>query len=88
MVINGEIGTLKELIKLEVLIDQIKNNPNSRRMIVSAWNPSVLPDTSKSFTENVKNGKAALPPCHAFFNFMLVKENCLVNCIKEALTLF
>ena len=34
-----------------------------------AWNPSVLPDTSKSFTENVKNGKAALPPCHAFFQF-------------------
>ena len=51
------------------LIDQISNNPNSRRMIVSAWNPSVLPDTAKSFSENVSNGKAALPPCHAFFQF-------------------
>ena len=38
-------------------------------MIVSAWNPSVLPDTSKIFTENLNNGKAALPPCHAFFQF-------------------
>ena len=38
-------------------------------MIVSAWNPSVLPDTSISFDENIKNGKAALPPCHAFFQF-------------------
>lgn len=38
-------------------------------MIVSAWNPSVLPDTSKSFSENVSDGKAALPPCHAFFQF-------------------
>ena len=38
-------------------------------MIVSAWNPSVLPDTSVSFAKNVKNGKAALPPCHAFFQF-------------------
>ena len=38
-------------------------------MLVSAWNPSVLPDTSKSFEENVANGKAALPPCHAFFQF-------------------
>lgn len=37
--------------------------------MVSAWNPSVLPDTSKSFSENVANGKAALPPCHAFFQF-------------------
>ena len=47
----------------------IKKNPKSRRMIVSAWNPSVLPDTSISFDENIKNGKAALPPCHAFFQF-------------------
>ena len=38
-------------------------------MLVSAWNPSVLPDTSVSFAENVANGKAALPPCHAFFQF-------------------
>ena len=38
-------------------------------MIVSAWNPSVLPDTSKTFSENISNGKAALPPCHAFFQF-------------------
>ena len=38
-------------------------------MIVSAWNPSVLPDTSKTFSENVSDGKAALPPCHAFFQF-------------------
>ncbi len=55
--------------QISILIDQIKNNPNSRRMIVSAWNPSVLPNTSESFSKNVANGKAALPPCHAFFQF-------------------
>lgn len=55
--------------QISILIDQIKNNPNSRRMIVSAWNPSVLPDTSKSFSENISDNKAALPPCHAFFQF-------------------
>jgi thymidylate synthase len=38
-------------------------------MMVSAWNPSVMPDTSVSFSENVSKGKAALPPCHAFFQF-------------------
>ena len=38
-------------------------------MLVSAWNPSVMPDSSKTFSENVANGKAALPPCHAFFQF-------------------
>ena len=55
--------------QISQLIDLIKNNPESRRMLVSAWNPSVLPDTKKSFSENVMNGKAALPPCHAFFQF-------------------
>lgn len=55
--------------QLQLAIDQIKNNPNSRRIMVSAWNPSVMPDTSVSFDENVANGKAALPPCHAFFQF-------------------
>ncbi|WP_167598745.1 thymidylate synthase [Leeuwenhoekiella sp. ZYFB001] len=59
----------EEIDQIKEVIDTLKNNPNSRRMLVSAWNPSVMPDTSKSFSENVANGKAALPPCHAFFQF-------------------
>lgn len=55
--------------QISELIDTLKKNPNSRRMLVSAWNPSVLPNTSLSFSENVADGKAALPPCHAFFQF-------------------
>lgn len=55
--------------QIKEVIHTIKNNPDSRRMIVLAWNPSVLPDTSISFAENVANNKAALPPCHAFFQF-------------------
>ena len=58
-----------EIDQIQEIINTLKENPNSRRMLVSAWNPSVLPDTSKSFSENVSNGKAALPPCHAFFQF-------------------
>ncbi len=54
------------------LINDLKNNPSSRRHLISAWNPSVLPDTSKSFETNVANGKAALPPCHAFFQFNVI----------------
>tara|TARA_B110000003_G_scaffold259334_1_gene279235 strand:+ start:22069 stop:22893 length:825 start_codon:yes stop_codon:yes gene_type:complete len=60
---NDDIDQLKEVIKT------LKNNPDSRRMLISAWNPSVLPDNSVTFSENVANGKAALPPCHAFFQF-------------------
>ena len=76
---NGDLGPVyghqwrnwnsDEIDQIKSVIHTLKTNPNSRRMLVSAWNPSVLPDTSKSFSENVANGKAALPPCHAFFQF-------------------
>lgn len=51
------------------VIDQIKSNPDSRRLIVCGWNPVVLPDTKFSPSENAANGKAALPPCHTLFQF-------------------
>jgi len=51
------------------LITQIKSKPNSRRLIVSAWNVADLPDESISPQDNVKNNKMALAPCHAFFQF-------------------
>mgnify|MGYP000539550390 FL=1 len=76
---NGDLGPVyghqwrnwnsDEIDQIQDVIDTLKNNPDSRRMLVSAWNPSVLPDTSVSFSDNVANGKAALPPCHAFFQF-------------------
>ena len=76
---NGNLGPVygyqwrnwngDEIDQISELIEQLKSNPNSRRMLVSAWNPSVLPDTKKSFAQNVAEGKAALPPCHAFFQF-------------------
>jgi thymidylate synthase len=55
--------------QIQEVIKTLKTNPDSRRILVTAWNPSVLPDTSVSFAENVANNKAALPPCHAFFQF-------------------
>jgi len=59
----------EEIDQITEIVETLKKNPDSRRMLVSAWNPSVLPDTSISFSENVAQGKAALPPCHAFFQF-------------------
>tara|TARA_R100000935_G_scaffold38680_1_gene59977 strand:- start:81264 stop:82115 length:852 start_codon:yes stop_codon:yes gene_type:complete len=76
---NGDLGPVyghqwrnwnnEEIDQIKDIIHTLKTNPDSRRMLVSAWNPSVMPDTSVPFSENVANGKAALPPCHAFFQF-------------------
>ena len=76
---NGDLGPVyghqwrnwnsENIDQIKDVIKTLKHNPDSRRMLVSAWNPSVMPEPSKSFAENVSNGKAALPPCHAFFQF-------------------
>ena len=51
------------------VVEQIKRTPNSRRLIVSGWNPADLPDETQSPQDNVRAGKAALPPCHTLFQF-------------------
>ena len=60
--------------QIKILMEDLVNNPNSRRHLISAWNPSVLPDTNISFESNIANGKAALPPCHAFFQFYVSNQ--------------
>ena len=45
--------------QLDWVVNEIKNNPNSRRLIVSAWNPPEIEEMSKS----------GLPPCHCLYQF-------------------
>jgi len=76
---NGDLGPVyghqwrnwnsEGIDQIKEVINTLKTNPDSRRMLISAWNPSVMPDTNKSFAENIANNKVALPPCHAFFQF-------------------
>jgi len=59
----------RHIDQISELVEQIKARPNSRRLIISAWNVSDLPDESISPQANVAQGKMALAPCHAFFQF-------------------
>ncbi|GGD48240.1 thymidylate synthase [Lacimicrobium alkaliphilum] len=65
--IDGEV-----IDQIAQVVEQIKNNPDSRRLIVSAWNPAVLPDTRYSPKENAAMGRQALPPCHTLFQFYVL----------------
>ena len=95
---NGDLGPVygsqwrnwngENIDQISNLIDMITNNPKSRRMIVSAWNPSVLPNTSKSFSQNIDEGKAALPPCHAFFQFYVSNDKLSCQLYQRSADIF
>lgn len=55
--------------QISEVIAQLRTRPDSRRLMVSAWNPAQLPDESISPQTNVEQGRMALAPCHAFFQF-------------------
>jgi len=59
----------RHIDQIQQVIEQLKKTPNSRRIIVSAWNVADLPDESISPQQNVARNKMALAPCHAFFQF-------------------
>jgi len=59
-------GTIDQLAEA---VQMIRTTPDSRRILVSAWNPAELPDESLSPQANVAAGRMALAACHAFFQF-------------------
>ena len=60
--------------QLTGVVDSIKVRPDSRRLLVSAWNPALLPDETKSPQDNVRTGLMALAPCHTLFQFYVANR--------------
>ncbi len=85
---NGELGPVygkqwrrwetadgRVIDQLSDAADQIKNNPNSRRIIVSAWNVGEI-------------DKMALPPCHMMFQFYVVNEKLSCHLYQRSADIF
>ena len=59
--------------QISTLVDGLKNNPDSRRHIISGWNVALLPDETKKPWENAEAGLMALPPCHLLYQFYVAE---------------
>jgi thymidylate synthase len=70
------------------LVQMINKSPDSRRLIVSGWNPADLPDESIDPRANVEQGRAALPPCHTLFQFYVANGRLSCQLYQRSADLF
>lgn len=74
---EGEVGPMYGAMwrnfngvdQISDLVYNLKNNPNSRRHVVSAWNPEVLPFPDGDPQDNPELNRQVLAPCHCLFQF-------------------
>lgn len=64
-------GTINQI---DYVVNALKTNPNSRRILFHGWNVEYLPDEKVSPQENARQGKMALPPCHLLYQFYVVNN--------------
>lgn len=85
---NGDLGRIygaqwmdwrapdgRSINQLEAVISQIRHDPTSRRLVVTAWNPGELP-------------AMALPPCHALFQFYVLEETLSCHLYQRSADVF
>ena len=64
-------GTINQI---DYVVNTLKHNPNSRRILFHGWNPEYLPDESLSPKVNALQGRMALPPCHLLYQFYVANN--------------
>lgn len=78
----------KSINQIDYVVDTLRNNPNSRRILFHGWNVEYLPDEKVSAQENVKNGKMALPPCHLLYQFYVANNKLSAHLLIRSSDLF
>jgi thymidylate synthase len=74
--------------QLSAIMTELRCNPDSRRLVVSAWNPTVLPDATQSPQANVALGRMALAPCHCLFQFYVHDDHLSCHLYQRSADLF
>ena len=74
--------------QLGELVETIRTRPDSRRLVVSAWNPADLPDETMSPHKNVQAGRMALAPCHCLFQFYVAEGRLSCQLYQRSADLF
>ena len=74
--------------QLAELVATIRTRPHSRRLVVSAWNPTDLPDETLSPQDNVRAGRMALAPCHCLFQFHVANGRLSCQLYQRSADLF
>ena len=76
------------LDQMAAVVEQIRRNPDSRRLLVSAWNPADLPLEGVSPQQNVARGRMALAPCHCLFQFYVAAGRLSCQLYQRSADLF
>jgi len=74
--------------QLGELIETIRTRPDSRRLVVSAWNPADLPDETQPPQANAAAGRMALAPCHCLFQFYVADGRLSCQLYQRSADLF
>ncbi len=78
----------RTLDQLAELIETLRARPDSRRLVVSAWNPADLPDETQSPQSNAAAGRMALAPCHCLFQLYVAEGRLSCQLYQRSADLF
>ena len=78
----------RTLDQIAQVVEQIQTNPESRRLMVTAWNPADLPDERLSPQKNAAQGRMALAACHTLFQFYVAEGRLSCQLYQRSADLF